>query len=121
MAILVVAEHDNVNVKDATHKTVTAALAMGGDVDVLVAGKGVKDVAAEAAKISGVRKVLACDHVSLKKQLAEAMQEVIVPLMADYDAVLAPDVRASDLCGQCHGNSQIIRRQKGRHRPSDII
>jgi electron transfer flavoprotein alpha subunit len=91
MAILVVAEHDNAHVKDATHKTVTAALAMGGDVDVLVAGKGVKDVAAEAAKISGVRKVLACDHASLKKQLAEAMEQVIVPLMDGYDAVLAAD------------------------------
>ena len=95
MAILVVAEHDNENLKDATHKTVTAALAMakdkGCDVDILVAGKGVKDVAAAAAKIEGVRKVLACDHVSLKRQLAEAMQEVIVPLMDGYDAVLAPD------------------------------
>ena len=91
MAILVVAEHDNEDVKDATHKTVTAALAMGGDVDILVAGKGVKDVSAQAAKIAGVRKVLACDHISLKRQLAEAMEQVIVPLMEGYDAVLAPD------------------------------
>ncbi len=95
MAVLVVAEHDNETLKDATHKTVTAALAiakdMGCDVDILVAGKDVKDVAAKAAKIAGVRKVLACDHVSLKRQLAEAMQEVIVPLMDGYDAVLAPD------------------------------
>ncbi len=91
MAILVVAEHDNETLKDATHKTVTAAIAMGGDVDILVAGKGVKDVCAEASKITGVRKVIACDHVSLKRQLAEAMQEVIVPLMDDYDALLAPD------------------------------
>jgi electron transfer flavoprotein alpha subunit len=91
MAILVVAEHDNETVKDATHKTVTAALAMGSDVDILVAGKGVKDVAAQAAKIAGVRKVLACDHVSLKRQLAEAMEQVIVPLMDGYDAILAPD------------------------------
>ncbi len=91
MAILVVAEHDNKNLKDATHKTVTAALAMGGDVDVLVAGKGVKDVSAQAAKIAGVRKVLACDHVSLTRHLAESMEEVLVPLMSGYDAVLAPD------------------------------
>ena len=91
MAILVIAEHDNENLKDATHKTVTAAQAIGGDIDILVAGKGVKDVAAEAAKIAGVRKVLACDHVSLKRQLAEAMEEVVVPLMDDYDAVLAAD------------------------------
>ncbi len=91
MAILVIAEHDNETLKDATHKTVAAAQAMGGDIDILVAGKGVKDVAAEAAKIDGVRKVLVADHTSLKRQLAEAMQEVILPLMDAYDAVLAPD------------------------------
>ncbi len=91
MAILVVAEHDNETLKDATHKTVTAALAMGGDVDILVAGKGVKDVMAEAAKVDGVRHVLAVDHESLRRQLAESMQDVIVPLMSEYDAILAPD------------------------------
>lgn len=91
MAILVVAEHDNETLKDATHKTVSAAKEIGGDIDILVAGKGVKDVAAEAAKIDGIRKVIIADHVSLKRQLAEAMQEVILPLMDDYDAILAPD------------------------------
>ncbi len=91
MAVLVIAEHDNESLKDATHKAVTAAKAMGGDVDVLVAGKGVKDVSAEAAKIDGVRKVLACDHESLRRQLAESMEKVVVGLMGGYDAVLAPD------------------------------
>lgn len=91
MAILVIAEHDNKNLKDATHKTVTAAAAMGGDVDVLIAGKGVKDVMAQAAKIDGVRAVLGVDHATLERQLAESMEAVIVPLMGDYDAVLAPD------------------------------
>ena len=91
MAILVVAEHDNSDLKDATHKTVTAAKALGGDVDILVAGKGVKDVAALAAKVDGVRKVIVCDHVSLTRQLAESMEKVIVPLMDGYDAVLAAD------------------------------
>ncbi|WP_026942954.1 electron transfer flavoprotein subunit alpha/FixB family protein [Hellea balneolensis] len=91
MAILVVAEHDNSDLKDATHKTVTAAAAMGVDVDVLVAGKGVKDVMGQAAKINGVRHVLGVDHVSLERQLAESMEAVIVPLMSDYDAILAPD------------------------------
>ena len=91
MAILVIAEHDNANLKDATHKTVTAASKMGGDVDILVAGKGVKDVMAQAAKIDGVRHVLGVDHVSLTRQLAEAMEAVVVPLMSEYDAVLAPD------------------------------
>jgi len=91
MAILVVAEHNNETLKDATHKTVTAALAMGGDVDVLVAGKGVKDVMAQAVKIDGVRAVLGVDHESLRRQLAESMEQVIVPIMSDYDAILAPD------------------------------
>ena len=91
MAILVVAEHDNSDLKDATHKAVTAAAAMGGDVDILVAGKGVKDVMGQAAKIDGVRHVLGVDHASLERQLAEAMEAVIVPLMSEYDAVLAPD------------------------------
>ena len=91
MAILVVAEHDNTDLKDATHKTVTAAKALGGDIDILVAGKGVKDVGAQAAKIDGVRKVILCDHVSLTRQLAESMEKVIVPLMDGYDAILAAD------------------------------
>jgi len=90
MAILVVAEHDNAHLSDATNKTVTAALKMGGDVDVLVAGENAGDVAAEAAKIEGVRAVLHADGPTLAKQLAEAMQALIVPLMGDYDAVLAP-------------------------------
>ena len=91
MAILVIAEHDNKDLKDATHKAVTAALAMGGDVDVIVAGKGVKDVMGQASKIDGVRAVLGVDHKVLERQLAEAMEAVIVPLMGDYDAVVAPD------------------------------
>jgi len=90
MAILVVAEHDNAHLSDATNKTVTAALKLGGDVDVLVAGENAGDVAAEAAKIEGVRTVLHADGPTLAKQLAEAMQALIVPLMGDYDAVLAP-------------------------------
>ena len=91
MAILVIAEHDNASLKDATHKTVTAAAKMGGEVDILVAGKGVKDVVAAAAKIDGVRAVIGVDHASLERQLAEAMETVVTGLMGGYDAVLAPD------------------------------
>ncbi len=91
MAVLVIAEHDNESLKDQTHKAVTAAKAMGGDVDVLVAGKGVKDVSAAAAKIAGVRKVIACDHESLRRQLAESMEQVVVGLAGGYDAIVAPD------------------------------
>ena len=90
MAVLVVAEHDNASVKDATNKVVTAAKAMGGDVDVLVAGSNAKAAADAAAKIDGVRKVLLADGASLDKQMAEPLEALIVPLMSGYDAVLFP-------------------------------
>jgi electron transfer flavoprotein alpha subunit len=88
MAILVVAEHDNASLKDATNKVVTAAKAMGRDVDVLVAGSNAGAAAQAAAKIEGVRKVLHADAASLGKQLAEPMTALIVPLAGGYDALL---------------------------------
>jgi electron transfer flavoprotein alpha subunit len=90
MAVLVIAEHDNSSVSDATHKTVTAALKFGGEVDVLVAGENAGDAAAHAAKIAGVRKVIHADAPPLKKQLAEAMEALILPMMDGYDALFAP-------------------------------
>ena len=90
MAVLVMADHDNASLKDNTHKTVTAALALSSDVDILVAGQGVDAVAAAAAKITGVRKVLLAQSDSLGQGLAEAVTAVIVPLMAGYDALLTP-------------------------------
>ena len=94
MAVLVVADHDNSSLKDNTHKTVTAALALSGDVDVLVAGQGVAGVAAEAAKITGVRKVLTAESDLLGKSVAEALANCVTPLMAGYDAVLIPATSA---------------------------
>ncbi len=90
MAVLVIAEHNNSELNDATHKTVTAAKAIGGDVDVLVAGENAGAVAEAATKIDGVRKVLHADGAVLAKRIAEAMEALIVPLMDNYDAVLAP-------------------------------
>ncbi|HEY1880472.1 MAG TPA: electron transfer flavoprotein subunit alpha/FixB family protein [Caulobacteraceae bacterium] len=90
MAVLVVADHDNAELKDTTHKTVTAALKLATDVDVLVAGKGIAGVAAEAAKISGVRKVLTAESDALGAHIAEALSALVVPLMANYEAVLTP-------------------------------
>ena len=90
MAVLVVAEHDNASVKDATNKVVTAAKAMGADVDVLVAGSNAGGAAAAAAKIDGVRKVLHADGATLAKQMAEPLEALIVPLAANYDAILFP-------------------------------
>ncbi len=90
MAVLVVADHDNAELKDTTNKAVTAALKLSSDVDVLVAGNGIAGVAAEAAKIAGVRKVLTAESDALGQHIAEAMSALIVPLMANYDAVLTP-------------------------------
>jgi electron transfer flavoprotein alpha subunit len=90
MAILVIADHDNSNLSDATGKTVTAAAKLGGDIDVLIAGKSASNVADAAAKISGVRKVLLADDRAFEKQLAEPMAALIADLAKDYDAVLAP-------------------------------
>jgi len=90
MAVLVIAEHDNATLSDATHKVVTAAQKFGGDIDVLVAGEGAGAVAEAAGSIDGVRKVLHADGAPYAKQLAEAMEALIVPLMDGYDAVFAP-------------------------------
>ena len=90
MAVLVIADHDNTSLKDNTHKTVTAALAISGDVDVLVAGQGADGVAAEASKIAGVRKVLVAQSDMLGKQIAEAVTETVIGLSGGYDAILIP-------------------------------
>lgn len=90
MTILLVAEHSNGAVNDATHKAMTAAAAMGGDVHVLVAGKGARAAAEQAAKIAGAAKVLLADGDGLAQQLAEPMSELIVSLAGGYDAIVAP-------------------------------
>jgi electron transfer flavoprotein alpha subunit len=90
MAVLVIADHDNTVVRDTTHKTVTAAQALGGDVDILVVGQGAQAAGAAAAKIAGVRKVLLAESAELGHGLAEAVAAVVVPLSAGYDAVLSP-------------------------------
>lgn len=89
MAVLVIAEHDNATLSDATRAVVTAAKALGGDIHVLVAGSGAQAVADAAAKIDGVAKVLHAESDVLAKPTAEAMDALVTPLMADYDALLA--------------------------------
>jgi electron transfer flavoprotein alpha subunit len=90
MAILVIAEHDNKTLNDATAKTVTAAVQIGGPVHVLVAGEGCKAVADAAAKITGVEKVLLADNALYARMIAEAMETLILSVAEKYDAILAP-------------------------------
>ncbi len=90
MTSLVIADHTNSELKDTSHKTVTAALALGGDVHILVAGAGCAGVGEAASKIDGVTKVLVADAPHYEKQMAEPTAALIVGLMSDYDAALTP-------------------------------
>jgi electron transfer flavoprotein alpha subunit len=90
MASLVIAEHDNVSLKDATHKTVTAAAQISSPVHILVAGENCEAVAQAAAKIAGVEKVLLADAAIYARMLAEPMEVLVLSLAGNYDALLAP-------------------------------
>ncbi|QDX27260.1 electron transfer flavoprotein subunit alpha/FixB family protein [Sphingomonas suaedae] len=89
MTVLVWVEHDNASVKDATLAAVTAAGKLG-DVVALVAGQGAQGAADAAAKIAGVSKVLLADDAAYGHALAENVAPLIVDLMSDYDAFVAP-------------------------------
>jgi electron transfer flavoprotein alpha subunit len=90
MAVLVLAEHDNTALRDATAKVVTAAAEIGSPVHVLVAGKGCAGIAGAAARIAGVDRVLLAEADHYEHRLAEPLAALIVRLMATHDAVLAP-------------------------------
>ena len=90
MASLVLAEHDNAELKPATLNTVTAALACGGPVTVLVAGSGCAEVAAQAARVQGVDRVLLVDDAHYAHPLAEPLAALLVALADGHDHLLAP-------------------------------
>ena len=90
MATLVLAEHDNRELKPATLNTIGAATKIGGDVHVLVAGAGVGAVAEAAAKIAGVSKVLKADNASLEHQLAENVAPIIQGVAGQYSHIIGP-------------------------------
>jgi electron transfer flavoprotein alpha subunit len=89
MTSLVLAEHDNGRLNEATGKVLSGARALGGDVHVLVAGKGAAAVAAEAAALAGVSKVLLAQADTLEYALAEPLAALIVGLAGPYDAIVA--------------------------------
>ncbi|MGZ6013000.1 MAG: electron transfer flavoprotein subunit alpha/FixB family protein [Caulobacteraceae bacterium] len=93
MAVLVIADHDGAHLRETTAKTVTAALRIGGDVDVAVLG-GSPAVAEAAAKISGVRKVRFAQSEALSHGLVEAEEAALLPVAGDYEAILAPATSA---------------------------
>jgi len=90
MSALVIAEHDHGTLKGATPNTVTAALACGGDVHVLVAGHNAAGAAQAAAQIQGVAKVLHADGASLAEQLAENVAAQVLQIASAYSHILFP-------------------------------
>ena len=88
MSILVVADHDNAELKPATLVTVAAAEAIGGDIHILVAGEGCAAVAEAAAAVAGVSKVLCADNAAYGHQLAENVAALVAELGADYSHIL---------------------------------
>jgi len=87
--VLVWVEHDGSVVKDATLSAVTAATQLG-EVTALVAGSGVDGVAAAAAQIEGVAKVLVADDAAYAHALAENVAPLVAGLLGEYDAFVAP-------------------------------
>ena len=90
MTILVIAEHDNANLKPATLNALTAAQQIGGDIDVLVAGSACQAVAQAAAAVAGVRGVLVADNAAYTHHLAENLSQLVAKLAPNYSHVLTP-------------------------------
>ena len=90
MSTLVVAEHDNKELKGATLNTVAAANAIGGDIDILVAGSNCGNVAKAASQVPGITKVLVADQETYKNSLAENLGNLVVELSEGYSHILAP-------------------------------
>src|SRR3954454_24297861 len=90
MTTLLLAEHDNKSLKDATAKALSAAKQLGGDVHILVAGQNCKPAAEAAAKLDGVAKVLVAESPAYEHQLAEPTAALLVSLASSYDALVAP-------------------------------
>ncbi|BDA87163.1 electron transfer flavoprotein subunit alpha (plasmid) [Aureimonas sp. SA4125] len=89
MTIVLLAQHDNHTLDEQTAKALTAALAMGGEVHVLVAGSGAEAVAAAASRLRGVSKVLLADAPTYANGLAEPLAALLVAISPNYDAFVA--------------------------------
>ena len=90
MSTLVIAEHDNTNLKPATLNTVAAANVIGGAVHILVAGSSCQSVADEAAAVEGIEKVILVDDSAYENQLAESTANLIKSIANDYSHIFAP-------------------------------
>ena len=90
MSILVIAEHDNNNLKGATLNTVSAATGLTGEVNLLVIGFNIDNVVEESQSLDGVNKVIKCDAETYTNSVAEDLSDIIENLSGDYTHILAP-------------------------------
>jgi electron transfer flavoprotein alpha subunit len=90
MAVLLIAEHDNASLKDATHRALTAAAKLNADVHVLIAGNNAAPAASAAAKLMGVKKVLHAAAPFFERPLAEPLAALVVSLAPAYEHIIAP-------------------------------
>ena len=90
MSILVIAEHDNTNLKSATLNAVAAAKEIGNDISLLVAGLNTTSVVDEAQKLNGVTKILSCDDALYENALAEEVSNLVLSVADDFSYIMAP-------------------------------
>ena len=90
MSILVIAEHDNFNLKGSTLNTITAASLLDGEISLLIAGSNMNSVVEEAQTIDGVSKILTCDSDSYSNSIAEDLSSLIIANSDGYTHILAP-------------------------------
>jgi electron transfer flavoprotein alpha subunit len=90
MRVLVIAEHDNTNLKGATLNTVAAAKELGDDISLLVAGLDTSSVVDEAKQLNGVTKILSCDDSLYENALAEDVSNLVLSVAGDFSYILAP-------------------------------
>ena len=90
MSILVIAEHDNTNLKGSTFNTVAAAGNLTGDIHVLIAGFGTESVLSESQTLDGVSKVISCDNETYANFIAEDLSSLILSISESYTHILAP-------------------------------
>jgi electron transfer flavoprotein alpha subunit len=90
MSILVIAEHDNTNLKGSTLNTLAAAGNITGDIHVLIAGSGIESVLSESQTLDGVSKVISCDNETYANFIAEDLSALILSISESYTHILAP-------------------------------
>ena len=90
MSILVIAEHNNTNLKGSTFNTVAAAGNLTGDIHLLIAGSGIESVLSESQTLDGVSKVISCDNETYANFIAEDLSDLILSISESYTHILAP-------------------------------